>query len=114
MKKIVVNILLILACCILFVFFCLYLNDLVSLIKHALYDNQYFIRYIVFSFLNLMGVGSLIAVLIIFNKNETEILKTTIKENLSERRKAKADRAEANKQAKIEQLQAKLDELKKD
>lgn len=119
MKKIIVNICLIIATLALIMMFILWMYDLISMqltVDEPL--HPYFERFLSFSLVSLIGAVGCIIALVLINKGEGEVLKMSMKEGLAKWRKEsvekKAQKSDAQKQARIAQLEQELKQLKKD
>lgn len=114
-KKIIVNVALLFAFAVLFVFFCIYLKDYIALTQPDIMGAEpYFHKTIVYFLLNLVGAIGVAVSIVLFNLEDIKKLIAKCQSGNEKRAAAKAEKAEADKQAKIAELEAELEELKKD
>lgn len=119
MKKVIVNICLIIATLALIMMFILWMYDLISMqltVDEPL--HPYFERFLSFSLVSLIGAVGCIIALVLINKGEGEVFKMSMKEGLAKWREKKAEKKlqkdNTQKQARIAELEQELNELKKD
>lgn len=118
MKKIIVNVTLIVSAIVMLVMFGFFMYDFVGLYQNDSVISPYFERFLSFWLINLIGAVLCIVSLILINKGEGEVFKMSMKEGLAKWREKKAEKKlqkdNTQKQARIAELEQELNELKKD
>lgn len=86
-----------------------------SLVQISANDNEFFCKILLgLAIPMIIAAPFVLAVMVIIAVKDFPFVKQRISEFKAKRAEAKAEKAEADKQARIEALQAELDELKKD
>lgn len=119
MKKVVVNVALIVSAVLLLFFTGFNIREFVLLVESG-YNSAtpYYTVDIVCFVAAFIGAVGCIVSLVLINKNKTDVLDLSMKDSLDKWRKETAEKKElkrnAQKQARIEELEKQLEELKKD
>lgn len=114
-KKIIVNVALTFAFAVLLTFFCLFLKDFIRASQPDIVGAESYLKTtLIYFLLNLIGAVGVAVSIVLFNLDDIKKLIAKCQSGNEKRAAAKAEKAEADKQAKIAELEAKLEELKKD